>query len=227
LTPNEQYAALIEVAGYVPVPLGSDDYIELLPTTWRVVNSCGIKISHRTYDTKALNPYRRWHSGITASNGKWEVHYDPYDVTRVWIRNHIDGGWITAPWTHLLTTPVPFGDQAWGQAQQILARRGENPATETEIAGAVATLLDKAEQARPGFRETAVDAGPPGRGPHPRHHRIHLAAAGGGSPADDPDAPLNDPDDRDLPEEQPVPLRLAPVIPVGIFDAREEAKKWW
>jgi hypothetical protein len=42
-----------------------------------------------------------------------------------------------------------------------------------------------------------------------------------------PDASPNDPDDRDPPEQQPTPLRLAPVIPLGIFDAREEAKKWW
>src|SRR5258706_10064328 len=31
LTPNETYAALIETAGYVPVPLSAGDYIELLP----------------------------------------------------------------------------------------------------------------------------------------------------------------------------------------------------
>ncbi|WP_236722408.1 integrase, partial [Mycobacterium avium] len=35
LTPNEKYAALVEVAGYVPVPLSAEDYIELLPSCWR------------------------------------------------------------------------------------------------------------------------------------------------------------------------------------------------
>ena len=30
LTPNERYAALVAVAGYVPVPLGPEDYLELL-----------------------------------------------------------------------------------------------------------------------------------------------------------------------------------------------------
>ena len=29
LTPNERYAALVEIAGYTPVPLAADDYIEL------------------------------------------------------------------------------------------------------------------------------------------------------------------------------------------------------
>lgn len=30
-TPNEKYAALVEACGYVPVALGGDDYVELLP----------------------------------------------------------------------------------------------------------------------------------------------------------------------------------------------------
>ena len=38
-TPNERYAALVEAAGYVPVALGPQDYIELLPAQWRAVNA--------------------------------------------------------------------------------------------------------------------------------------------------------------------------------------------
>jgi transposase InsO family protein len=134
LTPNEAYAALVEITGYVAVPLSQEDYIELLPATWRVINSYGIKISHRRYDCKALNPYRRQHSGVTAKKGLWEVHRDPYDVSRIWVRNHHDGGWILAPWTYLKGRPAPFGEQAWDHARQVLARRGDDPATETEIA---------------------------------------------------------------------------------------------
>jgi len=116
LTPNEQYAALLEVAGYVPAPLAAGDYLELLPATWRVINAYGIKISRRTYDCQALNPYRGQASGIAAHKGRWEVHYDPYDVTRIWVRNHHDSGWITVPWTHLRTAPAPFGEAAWARA---------------------------------------------------------------------------------------------------------------
>ena len=32
-TPNEKYAAVVEAAGYVPVALSADDYMELLPET--------------------------------------------------------------------------------------------------------------------------------------------------------------------------------------------------
>ena len=57
-TPNEKYAALVETAGYVPVALSAEDYIELLPATWRAINAYGVKISYRTYDDEALNPLR-------------------------------------------------------------------------------------------------------------------------------------------------------------------------
>jgi len=232
LTPNEQYAALIEVTGYVPVPLGVQDYIELLPATWRTVNSYGIKIAHRTYDCTELNPYRRQDSGVAAHKGRWEVHYDPYDVTRIWVRNHLDGGgWVTVPWSHLKTSPVPFGEQAWAQAQQIVARRGDDPTTEKEIVGAVTALLDRAEQ------------GPAdGKTEHTKRDRRVAARTRAttepswprpvNDPAPDPKADTADEhaagEHADQEPESMTPAeQLAKVIPLGVFDAREEAKKWW
>ena len=146
LTPNQKYAALVEVAGYVPVPLPETDYIELLAVTWRAINSYGIKIRHRTYDCKALNPYRRQPSGIKAQHDLWEVHYDPYDVSRICVRNHHDGGRITVPWTHLRAAPVPFGEMAWEHARKIISRETAGHPAEEEIAQAVDALLDKAGQ---------------------------------------------------------------------------------
>ena len=141
------------------------------------------------------------------------MHYDPYDVTRIWVRNHHDGGWITVPWTHLRTAPAPFGELAWAHARDILAGRGTDHATESEIAGAVEALLDKAGHgpAEPG----PVTARPAGRGTHPRHGSAELAAACGrtANPARLPATGEQD--------------ELAAVIPLAVFDAREEAKKWW
>lgn len=215
LTPNEQYAALIETAGYVPVPLSADDYIELLPVTWRVINAYGVKISHRCYDTRALNPYRRQHSGIAARKGLWEVHHDPYDVSQVWIRNHHDGGWITAPWTQLRDTPTPFGEQAWQHAIKMLARRGEDPSAEQEIAAAAAALLDRAEQGPADLPRTRADLRTAGRS------RANTAAR---------KAPLPVPEtaekQADNPHE-PEPEMVEPVAALEIFDPFEEALKPW
>ncbi|MGF6885976.1 putative transposase [Nocardia sp. GAS34] len=219
LSPNEMYAALVETAGYVPVALAADDYIELLPIRWRAINAYGVKIAHRTYDCAELTPYRRQHSGVNARKGLWEVHYDPYDVTRIWVRNHRDGGWIQAPWTHLRAGPAPFGEQAWDHARQMLARRGTDPATEAEIAAAAAQLLDTAEQGP--IHDTATKGG----GPKKKDKRV-AGRTRAVSAAERPVPPRQQPAsswDEDAEDD----VALAEVIPLGVFDAREEAKKWW
>ena len=218
LTPNEKYAALLAVAGYVPVPLSPDDYIALLPSTPRVINSYGIKINHRVYDSEELNRYRGQLSGCTALGKRWEVHYDPYDVTRVWVRNHQDGGFILAYWRQLHAMPQPFGDAAWEHARKIVAERGEATPSEDTIKAAVDDLLDRAGPTPP---------------PHPRKKRRtktakdrRVAARTRAATA----API--PMSQDPP---PAATMFAPedaedvadIIPLPVFDAEKESRTWW
>ncbi len=98
-TPDEKYAALIEAAGYVPVALSGDDYIELLPAEWRKVSAYGIKLARRSYDGEELNPLRLQPSGISEHGDRWEIRHDPYDVSKIHVRG-LDG-WITVFWKHL------------------------------------------------------------------------------------------------------------------------------
>ena len=140
-TPNEKYAALTEIAGYVPLALSPDDHVELLPAAWRVVNAYGVKISRRVYDGAELNPLRMQRSGVTARKGLWEIHYDPYDISRIWVRDHWNGGWITVFWTQLHRVAAPFGELAWDHARKQLPG-----ATESELANAVDDLLTRAGQ---------------------------------------------------------------------------------
>ena len=214
LTPNEQYAALIEISGYAAVPLTGDDYIELLPVSWNAIGKEGIKLRRRTYDDKALVPLRGQRSGVTAKKDLWEVRYDPYDITRVWVRNHWDGGWIQVPWKHLRSTPVPFGEMAWQHARRVLAERGQDTATEAEIAQAAVDLLDTAEQGPPD-KATKKDRKVAGR---------TRATAAMTWPRPEPAMTEAVAEVEDEPESEE---NLAPVIPLPVFDAREEAKRWW
>jgi putative transposase len=235
LTPNERYAALVAIAGYVPVPLSPGDYIELLPAEWRVINSYGVKIGLRTYDSGELNPYRRQPSGIEAKNGRWEVRYDPYDISRVWVRNHHHGGWLAAAWTHLRTAPVPFGEQAWTHARQLLAARGRDPATEAEIAAAAADLLDRAEKGPgPGPGGSARQSTAAGGSRSRRSRRVAARAAATAAPQWPRPAPSltagqEDDDSAGGRTGQPAEAEAPPaqVIPLVLFDARKEAEKWW
>lgn len=139
LSPNEKYATLLQSCGYVPVPLSGEDYIELLPVRWQAVNAYGIRIKHRTYDCDELNPLRRQHSGVEERKGLWEIHHDPYAVSRVWVRDRRNNRWITAFWKQLHRVGVPFGEMAWDRACETVP-----DGTEEQIADAAAALLKRA-----------------------------------------------------------------------------------
>ena len=189
LSPNEMFAACVGISGYVPLPLTGDDYMELLPAVFRTVNDYGLTIDNRTYDCKALNPYRRLDSGLPGANKKWEVHYDPYDATVVWLRDHRTGEWITVPWVYRSLAGQPFGLALWEHARQMtIGRSGPRP-PEADIARNVADLLSRAhgQDLTPAeAKAVAVDANRPVR-PQPKELQ------------DSADSPESD----DEPAEQP------------------------
>jgi transposase InsO family protein len=229
-SPNQKYAALVETAGYVPVPLGAADYIELLPAAWRAVNAYGVKISHRTYDAEELNPIRQQKSGVAARKGLWEVHRDPYDVSRVFVRG--PDGWITCRWKYLDKVPAPFGELAWDHVSGRLAEQGQSRASELERALAVDDLLRRAYHGPPDEAETPDGPGAPprkgGRRKLSARDRRVAARTRAVSPRHDepgdggPPAPGTPP--AEGAEEEPA---LGKVIPMPIFDPFAEADKRW
>jgi transposase InsO family protein len=213
-TPNEKYAALVEAAGYVPVALGPDDYIELLPASWRAVNAYGIKLARRSYDSEELNPLRLQPSGVREKKNLWEVRHDPYDVSRIHVRG--PDRWITVFWKHLDRAPVPFGELAWDHARRSLGR----DAAEEQIADAVAALLRRAnagpeDQVKPKMskRDRRVAA------------RTRAAAVSGGKQDQHPPGCPAQPDAAEGQAEDDAPL--AKVLPMPIFDPFAEADKPW
>ena len=209
LSPNEKYAALVAAAGYLPLTLSGEDYLELLPVEWRQINAYGIRIGYRTYDCPELGPWRLQHSGITARRGLWEVHYDPYDATQVFVRT--TDGWVTAPWTHLPMVAAPFAEFTWRYARRLAAEKGRDDTNETEVARVLDELLTRAE------------AGPVDKLTDRITGRARVAGAAHRPPPREDDTPSETPgttgqDSRDGP--------LVTVIPFGVFDADAEAEKW-
>lgn len=231
-TPNEKYAALVEAAGYVPVALGPQDYLELLPAQWRVVNAYGIKLNRRSYDSDELNPLRLQPSGVREKKNLWEIRHDPYDVSRIFVRG--PDGWISVFWRHLDRVPMPFGELAWDHARrQLVADSGS--ATEEQIAEAVAALLRRAhhgpagpaEQEKPrklGKRDRRVAARTTATAP-PAAPDTPQAAAPRGEQPDAEQPPAATAPTEPAPQDGDMPL--AKVIPLGIFDPFAEAEKRW
>ena len=205
LSPNEAYAVMVARAGYLPVPLSGEDYVELLPVIWRAVNDYGIQIDYRTYDCAGLGPYRRRASAAAARNGRWEVHYDPYDLSRVWMRDPDREGWITVPWTQLPMVSAPFADFTWRHAREILAARGQDDTDQAAVARVLDSLLARAgngPSGRVAGRTAAATAvtrlpGLPGTGPE----------AGAGQDEGDPED--------------------TPVEPFGVFDPLGDDSGLW
>ncbi|MEU8549059.1 Mu transposase C-terminal domain-containing protein [Streptomyces roseoverticillatus] len=203
-SPNEKYATLLQSCGYVPVPLSGADYVELLPERWQAINAYGIRIKYRTYDDRELNPFRRQHSGVTAKKGLWEIHHDPYDISRIWVRDRCGDRWITVFWKHLHRVGVPFGELAWDRACEQVPG-----GTEEQIADAAAALLRRAHDG------PAAGAGHPvKRSRRDRRVAARTQATVTGRKMPDPPAP------KALPGEEADP-ELAEVIPLGLFDPLE------
>lgn len=228
-TPNQKYASLVETAGYVPLALSGDDYVELLPAAWRAVNSYGIKVNNRIYDCPDLGSFRRQPSGVTRKRNLWEIHRDPYDASWIWMRNHWETGWIAIPWKHLGSVPQPFGDLAWDHAAADLRREGRCNPTEEEIAGAVAALLIKASQG-------PADADGPSTRMSKRDRRVaartRAAAESPGLRPPQPEAPARPDADGPLADDEEAVAGtddepIAKVIPLGVFDPFKEADKRW
>jgi hypothetical protein len=174
---------------------------------WRAINAYGIRIDYRTYDCPELGPFRLQHSGVTARRGLWEVHYDPYDVTAVFVRT--PDGWITAGWTHLPMVSAPFAEFTWRHARTLAAERGVDDRNETEVARVLDDLLTRAQAGPVDKRSDRVAA----------RTRVAAAAHRPPTPETDPEAERGDRDDG-------AGTEMATVIPFGIFDADAEAAKW-
>jgi transposase InsO family protein len=213
MSPNDAYASQVAAAGYLPLVLTGEDYLELLPVAWRAINDYGIRIDYRTYDVDhrsghdELGPYRRQNSGIAAKKGLWEVHYDPYDLSQVFVRTR--DGWITVPWIHQAMASAPFADFTWRHARRLAAERGLDDTNETDVARVLDELLTRAE------------AGPGDRRGDRRTDRV----AGRTKVAAETHRPPRREAEPSHPE--PAPDRATgEVVPFGIFDAAAEAEKW-
>jgi transposase InsO family protein len=172
LTPNEAYAAMVSRTGYVPLALSSGDYCELLPRKWCVINEYGINHDRRVYDDGALNPYRRQPSGVPGKGIRWEVRYDPYDISHIHVRNHKTNEWITVPWTRVDMLDQPMTAAIYAYAAKIAeanATDGRRP-SESDVAREVRKIRNRARagNASPNeHRVVAKDATRPERPPAP------------------------------------------------------------
>jgi hypothetical protein len=214
------WAALVAVAGHVPVPLTGRDYLELLPVRWQAITPAGITIHHRTYDADLLAPYRGQASPVAGRGGKWEIHYNSHDVRQIWVRLP-DGELTEIPWIHRDHVHQPFNDRTW-QHIRTHAQHSNYDDSQQHEAGLADALDQFMRRVHSGHASTAEQALlarattlpiPAARHPH------HSTEAPADSPAQqDHSDSIDDLDDDGT--------RPAAATGFGLYDAYEEADKW-
>ncbi|WP_280905819.1 Mu transposase C-terminal domain-containing protein [Streptomyces sp. SAI-117] len=173
LSPNQMWAALLAVTGYVRVPLTRNDYLELLPVHWRSITPAGIRIQHRTYDADLLAPWRGQRSPHPARGGKWEIRYNPHDVRQVWVR--LPNGKLTeVPWIHRDHIHEPFTGDVWRHIRTTTHHHYDRGSEQEEaaLADAVDQLMRRIHTGHATRTEQAVMARttPLPLPRHPEHH---------------------------------------------------------
>lgn len=249
VSPNEMWAALVGVTGYVP--LSADNYIELMPVKRLGINDYGIRFDYRTYDHQVLNPHRRRRS--TAGDGMWEVHHNPYDPHQIWVR--LPDGWQEVPWIHRERVSLPFTDFTWRHIRSTVQRRSDRDEHEQQLAQALDRLLRRAGNGEGSRRErtVAARAGAAASLARPAPHRqdppdllaapaLSYGLVSAFAPAglddrdeeefedgwEEDDDPLSPPDDAvgGPPGHGQPPASAAVPRPSRIYDPVQEAAQW-
>ncbi|MEV5787471.1 transposase [Streptomyces sp. NPDC052287] len=235
LTPNQMWAALITISGYVPVPLTGADYLELLPVRWQPITERGIRLDYRTYNHDILDPHRSQHSPVAARDGKWEVHHNPHDARQIFIRL-TDGHLHEIPWIHRDHVHQPFSDAIWRHVQAEVEQRGDREQHEADLADALDQLLRRtrhpAETEQKTRRRRASRSGTAAQLPDLPGQRRPLDAETAPAPAPDWSESLDDlisvgtAAETGTSEPEGASVLPGTAGGYGLWDAEAEAEQW-
>lgn len=116
-SPNQWFNSVAPFAGDIEMSHTTDDFIDLLPSTTRVIGATGVQYKNRHYDSVQLHPHREMPSNRPHLENLWEVKYHPFDVTRVWVRSP-ENKWLECRWREADAIYQPhFGDITQNQHQ--------------------------------------------------------------------------------------------------------------
>lgn len=127
-------------AGYIEAPRDAGLAYEFLKTEWRTIQHYGVEYGGRRYNGPALDPYRNMTSPhVGKAKGRWPIHIDPDDVSRVYFRDPETREWHTLRWEHAPSLEMPLSEDALRFARKLAAAKYTYP--DDKIA--VADLLDR------------------------------------------------------------------------------------
>jgi hypothetical protein len=115
-------------AGYIEAPRDRDLAYEFLKTEFRKIQHYGVDFGSRRYNGPALNPYRNVTSPYTGkAKGRWPIHHDPDDVTRIYFRDPETRDWHTLMWEHAPSMEMPLSEDALRFARKLASSKYTYP----------------------------------------------------------------------------------------------------
>ncbi len=124
MSPAQMFEHGIARAGYIEAPRDPDLAYEFLKTEFRKIQHYGVDFGNRRYNGPALNPYRNMTSPYRGkAKGRWPLHYDPDDITRVYFRDPDTRKWHTLVWEHAPSLEMPLSEDALQFARKLAASK--------------------------------------------------------------------------------------------------------
>ncbi|KXO96132.1 helix-turn-helix domain-containing protein [Tsukamurella pseudospumae] len=140
MSPAAMFEHGVARAGYIEAPRDPDLAFEFLKPAWRKILHYGVEIGGRRYNGEGLNGYRNLASGLTGeARGRWPIHCDPDDITKVYFRRPDDRIWHPLVWEHAPAIDMPFSEDALLYARKLAASKYRFPNDRL----AVADLLER------------------------------------------------------------------------------------
>lgn len=124
LTPAEMFSHGIARAGYIEVP--RDPYLayEFLKVEAHTIQHYGIDRGRLRYGGPILDELAKMRSPYRGRfEGKWPIHVDPDDVSRVYIKHPDTREWHELKWEFATDYPMPFSDEALKYTRRQVLKR--------------------------------------------------------------------------------------------------------
>jgi putative transposase len=135
LSPNDAYAHLIAIHGYVAIPRDPYLFLELLPVVWRKIRPEGVSINKQLFASEVTYRYRSMASPYPQAEGKWPFRVDPRNRLFVYLKDPAGGSWHAIPWVHAHRNARPFGTRTLLMVREFLATRLGKAAVTSEAIG--------------------------------------------------------------------------------------------
>lgn len=123
MTPAQMFCHGMVRCGYLEAPRDPQLAYEFLRVVPRTIQHDGVHVANLVYKGDILNELDAMGSPhIGRFAGRWPIHVDPDDISRVFVRHPVTRQWHDLIWEHAAEVPMAFSEDTLHYARQIAIR---------------------------------------------------------------------------------------------------------